>query len=607
MRFFRLNISPRTRRKLGRYWSRVSWYVGYPFYHLRNLFVAIGTMFAEWWRRRNLRYLLQGLPSLLLTAGVILFGLLVFAQDRNLLANDYQRQGYQSILDAKKKLSAGDDATPQLAMAEMCFQRLLVLQNKDVNLYMLAQVLDVRKQSEAVIDLLRTMAPGDKTRYGLAHLNMAELYLTGKLPPPPGSSPGRAAENHLKRAVWSKDPSAAPRANLMLSELYKVWNMPKEAEKHLEDAAKAVPEWRGFQAEWFRRKGQPDQAKLYAQMAAQVFRRRLEKEPDNHTDRASLADALVLMGDFPEAVETLRLGATLAQENEQLHRNYAVKASTVYVSWYLAKKDDPKISLSEKFDLLQKALEWFPNNINVFPLLISLSHQTGPEAEKARQAVVDRTMGDKPSWMAHLYLGMDAWASNNVPDARHHWERAFELSKGAPLVANNLAWVVANYPPGNEDPQRGLVMIDEAIKQLEEKEEPVDPRFYGTRGHILAKLGRHKEALPELEKSIPGNQNDETLFRQLADTCEKLDMNKLSEDYRRRADEIKRKMAGPVRRPLPGPDGAAPDAPKDAPPTGPGGDAKPPAGTPAPATPKTPTPPVPPGGKAAPAGTPGKQ
>ena len=36
----------------------------------------------------------------------------------------------------------------------------------------------------------------------------------------------------------------------MLSEIYKSWNMPKEAEFHLDEAAKAVPEWRGFQAEW---------------------------------------------------------------------------------------------------------------------------------------------------------------------------------------------------------------------------------------------------------------------------------------------------------------------------------------------------------------------
>jgi tetratricopeptide (TPR) repeat protein len=608
MRFFRLNISPRTRRKLGRYWSRVSWYVGYPFYHVRNFFVAVGTMFAEWWRRRIVRYLLQGLPALLTAIGVILFGALVYAQDRNLLATDYQRQGYNSTLEARKKLTAGEDATAPLAMAEMCFQRLLVLQNKDMNLYMLAQVLDVKKQSDAVIDLLRTMAPSDKTRFGLAHVNMAELYLTLQIPPPAGTDVGHAAENQLKRAVASsKDPKdwAVARAHLRLSDLYKVWNMPQQAEEHLDEAAKAVPEWRALQAEWYQRTGRPEQAKLYAQMAAQVYRQKLESNLDSHVDRTSLADVLVIKGDFADAIETLRLGATLTQDNEPLRWGFIAKTSNVYVAWYLAKRDDPKMSMAEKFDLLQKALESNPNNPTVFPLLIGLSHQTGPEAQKARQAVVDRTLGDKPSWLALLYLGDDAWASNNVPDARHHWERAFELSEHAPRVANNLAWVVAHYPPGAGDPQRALVMIDAAIQQLGGKDVP--PPFHGTRGHILALLGRHKEALPELEKSIPGNQNDESLFRQLADTCEKLDMKKLSEDYRHKADEIRRKRTGPVRRTLPGADAPSPESPKTPPASSPTGDAKPAAGSPGPDAPKSPMPAASPGGKAAPAGAPGKQ
>ena len=47
-----------------------------------------------------------------------------------------------------QRIVKGDDATAALAMAEMCFQRLLVLQNKDMHLYFLAQVLDVKKQLE---------------------------------------------------------------------------------------------------------------------------------------------------------------------------------------------------------------------------------------------------------------------------------------------------------------------------------------------------------------------------------------------------------------------------------------------------------------------------
>ena len=139
-------------------------------------------------------------------------------------------------------------------------------------------------------------------------------------------------------------------------------------------------------------------------------------------------------------------------------------------------------------------------------------------------------------------------------------------------------------------------MIDAAIQELANQKLPPDPRFHGTRGHILAKLGRHEQALPELEKSIPAYQNDEKLFRQLAETCDKLNMPKMSADYRRRADDIKNKIKVPTPRVLPGPDGKPLEPPKD--PSTPG--------TPGTEPPKPASPPASPGGKAASASPPNR-
>src|SRR5207248_2598311 len=162
MRFLRFNLSPRTQRRLARYWSRVSWYLGYPFYHVRNFFWAVGVTLAEWWRRRIIRYLIQGLPALVMTIGALAFGALVFGQDRNFLATEYQRQGWFALQEGRKRLMAGEDATAPLAKAEMCFQRLVALQDKYENRYLLAMCLDVKKQPGVVLELLKGMAPADK-------------------------------------------------------------------------------------------------------------------------------------------------------------------------------------------------------------------------------------------------------------------------------------------------------------------------------------------------------------------------------------------------------------------------------------------------------------
>ena len=64
---FHLNLSPRNRRRLTKFRSKVSWYAGYPIFWVGSFFRAVGTVLVAWWRQRNIRYLLQGLPAVLMT------------------------------------------------------------------------------------------------------------------------------------------------------------------------------------------------------------------------------------------------------------------------------------------------------------------------------------------------------------------------------------------------------------------------------------------------------------------------------------------------------------------------------------------------------------
>ena len=69
------------------------------------------------------------------------------------------------------------------------------------------------------------------------------------------------------------------------------------------------------------------------------------------------------------------------------------------------------------------------------------------------------------------------------------------MSQGAPLVANNLAWVLAFSPP--VDLPRALELANAAVNKV-----PNEPRFRGTRGQILARMEKWKEALPDLEEAL---------------------------------------------------------------------------------------------------------
>src|SRR5262245_41374325 len=125
MRFFRfqfLRLSPRTQRRLQRWAGLVMTWVAYPFRLVGGLFAQLWRLLIQWWDQRNLRYLIQGLPSVAVFIGLIVFGAMVFFQDRGVLANSYQMQAQRSMGEAEQQLRANKECGPQLAMAQMCYK-----------------------------------------------------------------------------------------------------------------------------------------------------------------------------------------------------------------------------------------------------------------------------------------------------------------------------------------------------------------------------------------------------------------------------------------------------------------------------------------------------
>src|SRR5207253_255244 len=107
--------------------------------------------------------------------------------------------------------------------------------------------------------------------------------------------------------------------------------------------------------------------------------------------------------------------------------------------------------------------------------------------------------------VAHFALGSDAWKHGRAAEARHHWEQACRIDSGKSdgasiLVANNLAWLLAHQEP--TDTPRALELIDQALTRS-----PMHPVLRGTRGQILVKLKRGKDAVADLETAVQGGQD----------------------------------------------------------------------------------------------------
>jgi len=143
------------------------------------------------------------------------------------------------------------------------------------------------------------------------------------------------------------------------------------------------------------------------------------------------------------------------------------------IMWFDAKENDSRSNILERLQMLEQALKLDPDNPELFNRLLKLAKDKSPDAAKARDVLHGMTGRAQGSFLAHLFLGIDSWQQDRVEEARHHWEKAFSLSDGAPIVANNLAWLLAFSPP--TDLGRAFELADAAVKKV-----PTEPRFRGT-------------------------------------------------------------------------------------------------------------------------------
>src|SRR5438876_5276705 len=251
MRFFK--ISSRSKRRVHQYQSEARRWLTMPYHVTVIFFSSMGSILAAWWSKRNLRYLFQGLPSLILFVGLVVLTSFCIFQDRNVLARDYQMQAAKAYAEAQSLRVANRDATKPLALVQTYYNRLTYLKPDDAeNRYQLARSYEERaalisvkarplieklkntkdeKEKEslqkeidekaeeyqamqaATLRLMSKLAPSETRGYGRAHLWMFKyLYRMEQTPDgravPPAPTAILDAERHLLHALEWPGPDS---------------------------------------------------------------------------------------------------------------------------------------------------------------------------------------------------------------------------------------------------------------------------------------------------------------------------------------------------------------------------------------------------------------
>ena len=475
-----------------------------------RLVTRVGRQAALWWRGRNWLLLLQALPALLAGAAILV-------PTAGALSTPAQERQARYLEQAKTAYKGKD-----YAGALTCYDRLAYLgAERPKVLYGLGLCAEALGQAARAEAIMGALAPADQAGYAPAHFWQARRLLS-TTPLSPGAR--EAAESHLLRALDGQlDDREA--AHALLGEVYLETRRYDEAELHLTKAVKAKPQLRLRLAQLYALRGDKERARAEAQLAVGYFRARTKADLEDRRARLGWADATAFLEDFPGAVAVLREGLNVADDPV-----YRAALGGVYFLWSEAVGRDANAKPGDELTLVEAGLRCDPTNVGLLNLLLAAVKVGGPQADQARESLQALLASGKAPASVHFALGLDAWQRGKADEARVHFERANELAPQTPAVANNLAWVLATSE--HPDLDRALDLSNLAVGQA-----PKDLSFRDTRGRILMKLGRWKDALADLEAALPGNADNTDLHSALAEVYDRLGAPETAAEHRRLAEK----------------------------------------------------------------------
>lgn len=261
--------------------------------------------------------------------------------------------------------------------------------------------------------------------------------------------------------------------------------------------------------------------------ASLAFRDVLADNPLNHIASIQLANILTRQERIADAEKVLK-EAYAKKRNVELRQ----ALSSFYVLLFDRATSNDE-SIGTKLNYLISALNYDPNHPPAYQRMIELyinnDESSSSDLQVIRMELQQLISGNQPSPMAHFSLSNILWEEGKQKEAEFHLMQAYELNSEFVVVLNNLAWVLAHRKDA-PDLKRAFELANKAVEIR-----PKDARYRDTRGTILMKLGRYREAITDLQLAIPGVNQPKLVHKKISECYSALEMDEMAENHLKRS------------------------------------------------------------------------
>ena len=484
--------------------------VWFPIYAVGWLILAPLRLLTDFSAQRRTDFLF-GLPALFVATFVGAVSIYVNVQ-ADQIEKRYREVGQKYMLEkdyAKAKTYLGRVVANQSGEA------------KNADVFNWFQILSQTGEPDRARAILDKLAPFEKVGYHKAHQFKA-MMLAQQLNQSNDPLVLKKLRWHLEN---SREESVV--TNQAWAVFYRAIGESKKAIEYLEKAAVVNPSNLIDIAKIHGQAGDQSARKDAMERAESRFRKLLEKDQLDSSNRIKLADALVQLDKVDEAEQVLATGLKL-QPDKLILRAAA--------DFFVMRHDRARAAdapFSDQLNYLRQAMKLDINYSPIYDRLLRFYQFKYDNADlsKVKEAVMSSVASNQPTALAHLALSNIMLLEKDNQKAEWHLEQAYQLEPTFVIVLNNLAWTLAH--KDDPDLERAFNLSKTVVERS-----PNDPRFRDTYATVLMKQGKHEQAVVEFEKTLPTIKNKKPIHEKLAFLYREIGRNDLAQRHAQQAEGV---------------------------------------------------------------------